>query len=52
MKIQDIQPGQTLEGLGSQSALATVSAVVPIGSTAVQVYYRIAMALSFDRLPN
>lgn len=39
MKIQDIQPGQTLEGL-EPSCLATVAAVAPIGDGAVQVFYR------------
>ncbi len=41
MKIQDIQPGQTLEGL-EPSSLATVAAVAPIGDGAVQVFYRTA----------
>jgi len=49
MKIQDIQPGQTLEGL-EPSALATVSAVVPIGDTAVQVYYRNSDGVVIERL--
>lgn len=39
MKIQDIQPGQTLEGL-EPSSLATVAAVAAIGDGAVQVFYR------------
>ncbi|WP_442483355.1 helicase-related protein [Aeoliella sp. SH292] len=39
MKIDDIQPGQTLEGLES-SSLATVAAVAPIGDGAVQIFYR------------
>ncbi len=39
MKIQDIQPGQTLQGL-EPSSLATVAAVAPIGDGAVQVFYR------------
>ncbi|MCC9601014.1 DUF3883 domain-containing protein [Stieleria sp. JC731] len=39
MKIQDIQPGQTLEGL-EPSCLATVAAVAAIGDGAVQVFYR------------
>jgi SNF2 family DNA or RNA helicase len=41
MKIQDIQPGQTLEGL-EPSSLATVAAVAAIGDGAVQVFYRTA----------